>query len=83
MGREEDIDQQRFSFRNKFLMLTGASGMENTGFSGIIPNARAGFLKSKYTNWRPISDPNAHPFEFASALAKQLDISNLIRCRES
>ena len=39
--------------RNKFLMLTGASGDGKSSliYAGIIPNARAGFLKSKYTQW--------------------------------
>ena len=53
-GREEDIDQATQQLqRNKFLMLTGASGDGKSSliYAGIIPNARAGFLKSKYTQW--------------------------------
>ena len=61
-------------------MLTGASGDGKSSlvFAGIIPNARAGFLKSKYTNWCVAHfRPERTPFQnLASALAKQLDISN-------
>ena len=61
-------------------MLTGASGDGKSSlvYAGIIPNARAGFLKSKYTNWC-VADfrPERTPFQnLADALAKQLDISN-------
>ena len=51
--REEDIDQATLQLqKNKFLMLTGASGDGKSSlvYAGIIPNARSGFLKSKYTN---------------------------------
>jgi len=80
-GREEDIDQATLQLqKNKFLMLTGASGDGKSSlvFAGIIPNARAGFLKSKYTNWCVAHfRPERTPFQnLASALAKQLDISN-------
>ena len=53
-GREEHIDQATEQLqRNKFLMLTGASGDGKSSlvYAGIVPNARAGFLKSKYTQW--------------------------------
>jgi energy-coupling factor transporter ATP-binding protein EcfA2 len=80
-GREEDIDQATLQLqKNKFLMLTGASGDGKSSlvFAGIIPNARAGFLKSKYTNWSVAHfRPERTPFQnLAGALAKQLDISN-------
>jgi energy-coupling factor transporter ATP-binding protein EcfA2 len=80
-GREEDIDQATLQLqKNKFLMLTGASGDGKSSlvFAGIIPNARAGFLKSKYTNWCVAHfRPERTPFQnLAAALAKQLDISN-------
>ena len=80
-GREEDIDQATLQLqKNKFLMLTGASGDGKSSlvFAGIIPNARAGFLKSKYTNWCVAHfRPERTPFQnLAGALAKQLDISN-------
>ena len=53
-GREEHIEQATDQLqRNKFLMLTGASGDGKSSlvYAGIVPNARAGFLKSKYTQW--------------------------------
>ncbi|MFN5168761.1 MAG: ATP-binding protein [Cyclobacteriaceae bacterium] len=53
-GRDEQIDQvARLLEQNKFLMLTGASGEGKSSliYAGLIPNARAGFFKAKYTNW--------------------------------
>jgi hypothetical protein len=53
-GRDEQIDQvARLLEHNKFLMLTGASGEGKSSliYAGLIPNARAGFFKAKYTNW--------------------------------
>jgi energy-coupling factor transporter ATP-binding protein EcfA2 len=80
-GREEDIDQATGQLqRNKFLMLTGASGDGKSSlvFAGIIPNARSGFLKAKYTNWSVAQfRPERSPFQnLCQALAKQLDIPN-------
>jgi energy-coupling factor transporter ATP-binding protein EcfA2 len=80
-GREEDIDQATLQLqKNKFLMLTGASGDGKSSlvYAGIIPNARSGFLKSKYTNWCVANfRPERTPFKnLAAALGKQLDISN-------
>ncbi len=80
-GREEDIDQATEQLqRNKFLMLTGASGDGKSSliYAGIIPNARAGFLKSKYTNWC-VADfrPERTPFHnLCKSIARQLDITN-------
>ncbi|HEY5690863.1 MAG TPA: ATP-binding protein, partial [Cyclobacteriaceae bacterium] len=80
-GREEHIDQATEQLqRNKFLMLTGASGDGKSSlvYAGIVPNARAGFLKSRYTQWK-VADfrPERTPFKnLCSALAKQLDIAN-------
>jgi len=53
-GRDEQIDKvARLMEQNKFLMLTGASGEGKSSliYAGLIPNARAGFFKAKYTNW--------------------------------
>ena len=80
-GREEDIDQATEQLqRNKFLMLTGASGDGKSSliYAGIIPNARAGFLKSKYTQWC-VADlrPERTPFHnLCKAIARQLDIDS-------
>jgi len=80
-GREDDIDQATGQLqRNKFLMLTGASGDGKSSliYAGIIPNARAGFLKSKYTQWC-VADlrPERTPFHnLCKAIARQLDIAN-------
>lgn len=81
-GREEDIDQATQQLqRNKFLMLTGASGDGKSSliYAGIIPNARAGFLKSKYTQWC-VADfrPERTPFQnLCKSIAKQLEIENI------
>ena len=80
-GREEDINQATEQLqKNKFLMLTGASGDGKSSliFAGIIPNARAGFLRSKYTNWC-VADfrPERSPFHnLCKAIARQLEIAN-------
>lgn len=80
-GREEHIDHATEQLqRNKFLMLTGASGDGKSSlvYAGIVPNARAGFLKSKYTQWS-VADfrPERTPFKnLCTSLAKQLNIAN-------
>ncbi len=80
-GREEDIDQATEQLqRNKFLMLTGASGDGKSSliYAGIIPNARAGFLKSKYSQWC-VADfrPERSPFQnLCRSIARQLDIDS-------
>lgn len=80
-GREDDIDQATEQLqRNKFLMLTGASGDGKSSliYAGIIPNARAGFLKSKYTQWC-VADfrPERTPFQnLCKSVARQLGIAN-------
>ena len=80
-GREENIEQAIEQLqRNKFLMLTGASGDGKSSlvYAGIIPNARAGFLRSKYTNW-VVADfrPERNPFKnLCKSLAEQLEIGN-------
>ena len=81
-GREEHIDQATAQLeRNKFLMLTGASGDGKSSliYAGIIPNARAGFLKSKYTSWC-VADfrPERSPFHnLCKSVAQQLEIRNV------
>jgi len=74
-GRDEQIDQvARLLEQNKFLMLTGASGEGKSSliYAGLIPNARAGFFKAKYTNW-VVTDfrPERSPVKnMASAVAE-------------
>lgn len=80
-GREEDIEQASQQLqKNKFLMLTGASGDGKSSliYAGIIPNARSGFIKAKYTSWR-VADfrPERTPFSnLCKILAQQLNITN-------
>ncbi len=80
-GRDEHIEQAtRQLEKNKFIMLTGASGDGKSSlvYAGIIPNAKAGFLKSQFSNW-VVADfrPERNPLEnLCHALAKQLGIAN-------
>ncbi|PWN05105.1 hypothetical protein [Rhodohalobacter mucosus] len=80
-GREDNIEQAIEQLqRNKFLMLTGASGDGKSSlvYAGIIPNARAGFLRSRYTDW-VVADfrPERNPFKnLCKSLAEQLEIEN-------
>ncbi len=80
-GREDDINRATEQLqRNKFLMLTGASGDGKSSliYAGIIPNARSGFLKSKYSSWC-IADfrPERTPFQnLCKSVAAQLGINN-------
>ncbi len=53
-GRDLQTDQiTSLLEQNKFLMITGASGEGKSSliFGGLIPNARAGFFKARYSNW--------------------------------
>ena len=80
-GRETDIDLATAQLqKNKYLMVTGASGDGKSSlvYAGMIPNARAGFLKSKYTNWCVAGfRPERTPFDnLCEAVALQLDIAN-------
>ncbi|HRJ81589.1 MAG TPA: hypothetical protein PLV21_06885 [Cyclobacteriaceae bacterium] len=53
-GRDYQVDQiTALLEQNKFLMVTGASGEGKSSliYAGLIPNARAGFFKARYTNW--------------------------------
>jgi len=80
-GRDEHIDQATKQLeKNKFIMLTGASGDGKSSlvYAGIIPNAKAGFLRSQFSNWvvadfRPERNPMGN---LSHALAKQLGIAN-------
>lgn len=81
-GRDQDIDQASEQLqRNKFLILTGASGDGKSSliYAGIIPNARAGFLKSKYTQWC-VADfrPERAPFRnLCRSVARELGIASV------
>jgi energy-coupling factor transporter ATP-binding protein EcfA2 len=80
-GRDEHIQQATAQLeQNKFLMLTGASGDGKSSivYAGIIPNARAGFLKATYSNWY-VADfrPERTPFQnLCRKIAKALQIDN-------
>ncbi|MBS1554454.1 MAG: hypothetical protein JSU09_05980 [Bacteroidetes bacterium] len=80
-GRDEHITQATNQLaKNKFIMLTGASGDGKSSlvYAGIIPNAKAGFLRSQFSNW-VVADfrPERNPLgNLSHALAKQLGIAN-------
>lgn len=77
-GRDLQVDQiTSLLEQNKFLMVTGASGEGKSSliYAGLIPNARAGFFKARYTNWvvahfRPERSPINN---MAEALAETFD----------
>ena len=79
-GRDLQVDQiTALLEQNKFLMVTGASGEGKSSliYAGLIPNARAGFFKARYSNWlvadfRPERNPVAN---MAAAIATQLQLS--------
>src|SRR5580693_10627055 len=80
-GRDLQVDQiAALLEQNKFLMVTGASGEGKSSliYAGLIPNARAGFFKAKYSNWvvadfRPERNPVTN---MAIALAEQFNSSS-------
>ncbi len=80
-GRDEHINQATKQLeKNKFIMLTGASGDGKSSlvYAGILPNAKAGFLKSQFSNWA-VADfrPERNPLRnLCHALATQLGIAN-------
>ena len=56
-GRDGQVDQITAQLEErKFLMLTGASGEGKSSliYAGLIPNARAGFFKAKYGQWKVV-----------------------------
>ncbi|HEY2648722.1 MAG TPA: ATP-binding protein, partial [Puia sp.] len=79
-GRDLQVDQiTALLEQNKFLMVTGASGEGKSSliYAGLIPNARAGFFRAKYSNWviadfRPERDPVKN---MARSLSREFDIS--------
>jgi len=79
-GRDQQIDQiSSLLEQKKFLMVTGASGEGKSSliYAGLVPNARAGFFKAKYSNWivadfRPERNPVTN---MARALADKFDLA--------
>ena len=77
-GRDIQVDQLTSLLeQNKFLMVTGASGEGKSSliYAGLIPNAKAGFFKAKYTNWAVVHfRPERSPVtNMAEALAEVFD----------
>ncbi len=77
-GRDLQVDQiTSLLEQNKFLMVTGASGEGKSSliYGGLIPNARAGFFKARYSNWLVVDfRPERSPVtNMAHAIAAQLN----------
>jgi len=78
-GREDQIGILiRLLEEKKFLMVTGASGDGKSSliYGGLIPQARAGFLRAAYSNWH-IADfrPERTPMKnMAASIASQLKL---------
>ena len=78
-GRDTHIQEITALLEEKnFLMLTGASGDGKSSlvYAGLIPNARAGFFKAEFNNWR-ITDfkPERTPLKnMAKAVSHALEM---------
>ncbi|HTQ64370.1 MAG TPA: ATP-binding protein [Puia sp.] len=77
-GRDQQVDQiAALLEKNKFLMVTGASGEGKSSliYAGLIPNARAGFFRARYSNWVVASfSPGRSPVSnLANAVAAQFN----------
>lgn len=82
-GRDQQVDQiTALLEQNKFLMVSGASGEGKSSliYGGLVPNARAGFFKAKYSNWSVASfRPERNPvYNLAQTLAEKLDLNPVI-----
>ncbi len=81
-GRDLHIEKATKQLEElKFLMLTGSSGDGKSSlvYAGIVPHARAGFLKSHFSNWI-VADfkPERTPFRnLCEVLANKLEIPNV------
>ena len=80
-GRDKQINQiTSLLEKNKFLMVTGASGEGKSSlvYAGMIPNARAGFFKAKYNNWQVVDfRPERTPLiNLSKAVAGKLNHDN-------
>lgn len=78
-GREEHIKKIANTLcENKYLMITGASGdgKSSVVYAGLIPYAKAGFIKSKFNNWKlVIFKPGNSPFlNLCKALSESLEL---------
>ncbi|WP_336515446.1 ATP-binding protein [Pollutibacter soli] len=79
-GRDQQVDQiTALLEQNKFLMVSGASGEGKSSliYGGLVPNARAGFFKAKYSNWAIASfRPERNPVHnLALSLAEKLNLN--------
>ena len=80
-GREEHVLQVASQLEEKkFIMVTGASGDGKSSliFAGLIPQARAGFFKARYSNWS-VADfrPERSPLKNAArSLATALNLED-------
>ncbi len=78
-GREVHIRQIiRQLEEKKFVMITGASGDGKSSlvYAGVIPNARAGFFRAKFSNWL-ITDfrPERSPLQnLARTISQHLEL---------
>ncbi len=68
--------------KNKFLMVTGSSGDGKSSliFGGLIPNARAGFFKSRYNSWKVAHfKPERSPLKnLAESISSEFEMENSV-----
>ncbi|HLX93752.1 MAG TPA: ATP-binding protein, partial [Puia sp.] len=77
-GRDLQVDQiASLLEQNKFLMVTGASGEGKSSliYGGLIPNARAGFFRARFSKWIVVSfRPERSPISnLSGSLATQFN----------
>jgi len=62
----------------RFVMVTGVSGEGKSSlvYAGVVPNARAGFFKAEFNNWRFLNfKPERTPLKnFAKVTAEKLEL---------
>jgi len=81
-GRDKHIDAViQMLEHNKYVMVTGASGDGKSSliYAGVIPNAKAGFLKGLFTKWTVVDfKPERSPLRnLAAALSQGLRLKNV------
>jgi len=83
-GRDQHLDEIAKKLEeHRFLLVTGASGDGKSSliFAGLIPHARAGFLKAQFSNW-VVADfrPERSPLHnLANSLAHHLDYDDVLK----
>ncbi|KAA9339126.1 hypothetical protein F0P96_00390 [Hymenobacter busanensis] len=87
-GRESHIERCIEALADQhFIMITGASGDGKSSlvFAGVLPEIRAGFFRSKYSNWTVCTfRPERNPLhQMARAVAEGLQLGSSVEAVET